>query len=84
MEVEEINWAALKASVTYNPSDSVAVIRTSENALSWQPVYLNEATGQAFINQDGRWQHAESVRGFLKFEKVRTKKYFDTATLQLI
>ena len=85
MEVAEINWADLKASFSYNPSDSVAVLRDlNYNAIEWAPVFLNEGGGEPCVNRDGRWRRVQDVPEFERFEQVRTKKYFDTATLQLI
>jgi len=76
------NWAKLKQTVTYTESDSLAVVRTSENALSWLPVFLNDWSGAPHISIDGRMELVDAVAGFERYETLKTKKLFDTATLE--
>jgi len=76
------NWAKLKQTVTYTESDSVAVVRTSENALSWLPVFLNDWSGAPHISIDGRMEPLDGIAGFERYETLKTKKLFDTATLE--
>jgi hypothetical protein len=78
------NWEELKQNVTYTESDSVAVVRTSENALSWLPVFLNDWSGAPHISVDGRWEPVDGIAGFERYEKLKTKKLFDTATGKLV
>ena len=79
-----VDWARLEQSFSYTESDSLAVIRTAENAIAWLPVHLNELTGEPAVSIDGHWRAAESVSGFERFEKARFKRLFDTATGTLI
>jgi hypothetical protein len=71
--------------VTYTESDSLAVIRDPNyNLVSLRPVFLNDWSGEPHVSIDGRWEPIDYVPGFLKFEKVKTKKLFDTATRQMV
>ena len=84
MEVAGIDWSNLKANFSYTESDSLAVIRTAENAIAWMPVFLNQATGEPCINRDGQWRAAETISGFERFEKARFKRLYDTAKGELV
>jgi hypothetical protein len=66
-----------------HPSDCVARVRTGLNSLGWYPVYLN-AAGQALIERYGKWETVESLAGCEDFEKLKTRKLFDTATGELV
>jgi hypothetical protein len=67
-------------------SDCVARVRTSENALGWFLVYLNEASGAAFIKRYDQWEPVEGLAGFEGYEPVKTKSkaLYDTSTNELI
>jgi hypothetical protein len=73
----------VKGAVTYAESDCIARVSTSENTLAWFPVYLNEGDGQAYISRFGKWEAIEGLAGFEGFEKLKTKRLFDTATGKL-
>jgi hypothetical protein len=47
---------------------------------------LREAQSHVDTNAapDGRWSRAEDVPGFERYEKMKFKRLFDTATLQQI
>jgi hypothetical protein len=46
-----VDWQKLKRSVTYTPSDSVAVIRDANyNLISWLPVFLNDWIGEPHVS----------------------------------
>lgn len=79
-----VDWEKLKQSVTYTESDSVAVVRTSENALSWLPVFLNDWSGAPHISIDGRMEPVDGIAGFERYEKTKFKRLFDTATGQMV
>ena len=88
---ENVNWNELKSGVTYRQSDSLAVIRTDSNALSYLPVFINAASGEPHIRQENEWHLAEHLpcnsRGFPRFEryqKLGRKKLLDTSTLELV
>jgi hypothetical protein len=65
-----IDWEELRKDFTYIESDSVAVIRNGTNSIHWEPVYLNAATSEAFIKDNG-WVPVREARGFERFEKVK-------------
>jgi len=80
-----VDWEKLKQSVTYAESDSVAVIRDPNyNLVSWLPVFLNDWSGAPHVSIDGRWEPVQDLNGFERYEKLKTKKYFNTATLELV
>lgn len=70
-------------------SDYVAVVRTSENSLAWEPLYHNQATGEAFLKRDGEWLAVARVEGIERYQelkplKPKIKTHFDTATLETV
>jgi hypothetical protein len=78
-------WTKLKQSVTFTESDSVAVIRDPNyNLVSWLPVFLNDWSRQPHVSIDGRMEPVEGLNGFERFEKLKTRKLFDTATGQMV
>jgi hypothetical protein len=77
-------WTKLKQSVTFTESDSVAVVRTSENSISWLPVHLNDWSGAPYISIDGRMEPVEDLKGVERYEKLKTKRLFDTATGRMV
>lgn len=81
---EETDWQELKSSVTYVESDSLAVIRTDYNALSWLPVYLNKQSGEPFLRTEDQWIPLNEVRNFERYQKINRKKLFDTSTLEVV
>jgi hypothetical protein len=82
--LEEFDWLKLKAEVTYTEGDHLAVIRDDENALSWEPIFYRQSDAACCIKWRGRWQLAETIPGLERFERVSSKKYFDTATLETV
>lgn len=91
---EKVNWQDLKAKVTYVESDSLAVVRNGRNSIQWLPVLLNAATDESFVRLYGELVPVGSLpiwdprnpasRGFVRYEKVRAKELFDTATLETV
>lgn len=79
----DFDWAG-RAAVNYLESDSVAVIRRRENSLAWLPVFLREADDAPFVKVDGDWIPVDGLLGFLRYEKSRTKKFYDTAKGKLV
>jgi len=79
----DFDWAG-RAAVSYLESDSVAVIRRRENCLAWLPVFLREADDEPFVCVDKKWLAVNALPGFLRFEKLRTKKLYDTAKDKLV
>jgi hypothetical protein len=86
MLAPNFSWSKVKAAVTYQPSDCLARVRTSANALAWFDVFLNAADGQAYIQRYGSWELVEGMPGFEGYEPVKTKSktQYDTATGELI
>lgn len=66
-------------------SNCVARVRTGLNALGWYPVFLNDS-GQAYIEQYGKWVAVEGLTGFEDFEKLKTKSHalYDTSTNEMV
>jgi hypothetical protein len=75
----EVDWELLKKEFEYVESDSVAVIRNDSNSIHWEPVFLNAATNEAFIKDNGKLIPVREVYGFKRFEKVKipTKSFFE-------
>jgi hypothetical protein len=86
MLAANFSWQDLKSKVTYLYSDSLARVRKGLNALGWYPVFLNEATGQAYIERYGECKLVEGLAGFEDFEKVKTKSkpLYDTSTGEML
>jgi hypothetical protein len=84
MHLPTVDWQALRSAVTYGPSDSMARVRTDHNAIGWFPVFINQASGGFFVERYGHWVGIDELPGFEGFERVPTKKIFDTATGKLI
>jgi hypothetical protein len=83
----DFDWQKLKEAISYLESDCMARIRTDENALGWFQVYLNEASGQAFIRRFGSWERVEDMRGFEAFERIKplkAKMWYHTGTAELV
>lgn len=79
------DWMKLKQGVTFRESDSLAVIRDPNyNLVSWLPVVLNDWSGAPHVSVDGRMEPIDALPGFERYEKVKTKRLFDTATGRLI
>ena len=85
MGVAGIDWSQLKQSVTFTESDSVAVIRDPNyNLVSWLPVFLNDWSGAPHVSIDGRSEPVQDLNGFERYEKLKTKKLYNTATGELV
>lgn len=72
---------------SYIPMLSMAVVRTSQNALAWLPLFQIEGTTDYVVYLRGRWQSIEGLAGLERFEEVKplkTIKLYDTATNEVI
>ena len=54
------------------------------NSLAWRPVFLRESDNAPFVKIDGEWIPVDGLQGFLRYEKSRTKKLYDTAKRKLV
>ena len=67
--------------ISFQKTDWVAIIRAAdENTLAWEPVFVRQSDGACFIKRYGKYEAAESVTGFVKYERVKplpTKKLYD-------
>lgn len=84
MLAPDFSWQDLKSKVTYLESDALARVRVGANALGWFPVYLNEASGAAFIKRYDQWWRVEGMVGFEGFEKLKTKQLFNPLTGEMV
>jgi hypothetical protein len=84
MLAPDFSWQDLKSKVTYAESDSLARVRTSENALGWFLVYLNEATGEPHIRRYDRWETIAGLKGFEGFEKLKAKELYNPLTGEMV
>jgi len=86
MLTDSVDWQQLRASVSYVESNSVAVIRRTENAIEYAPVFLNAGTNECFIRSEGSWVPLTEVKGFERYaeNKIPVHRMFDTATLECI
>lgn len=64
-------------------SDSVALIKGRDNSLGWLPVYL-DADNNPFVKVNGAWLSVTGLEGFQRFEKVRRRKLYNTATGKMV
>lgn len=85
MLATDVNWNQIKATVTYQNTEWVAILRPAENTIANEPAFIRESDGACFIKRYGRFEPAESAPGFVKFEENRWRKRFlDTSTLEMI
>lgn len=64
-------------------SDSVALIKGRDNSLSWLRVYL-DPDNNCFVKRNGTWVPVDGLKGFQRFEKVRSNKLCNTATGKMV
>jgi hypothetical protein len=74
MLVKDVDWHEIKANVTYEVTDWVAIIRTSINTIANEPVLVRQSDGGCFVKRYGLYQAAETVPGFIKFEERPWRK----------
>ena len=86
----------IKKQVSCVESDSIAEIRTGENAVGRFPVYFNAATGEPYVRIYGKWHAASDLKtydphnprstGIVRYETLKplTRKFLDTATLEIV
>jgi len=77
------DWAATRTALNFIQSDSVAVVTRGQNCLGWLPVFLRESDNAPHVRIDGDWIPVDGLQ-FLRFEKVRTKKLYNTAQDKLV
>jgi len=79
---------AIRANLNFIESDSLAVIYRRENCPAWLPVHIRESDGELFIWIDREWHAMNALPArigkFVRFEKARTKKLYDTARDRLV
>jgi hypothetical protein len=62
-----------------------AIIRTAANAIANEPVLIRQSDGGCYVKRYGKYETAESVPGFVKYERRPwPKRLLDTATLETI
>jgi len=79
MLANESNWNEIKAKVSYTETDWTATIRTGANTIANEPVFIRQSDGECFVRRYGRYEVADTVPGFVRYERLDRKKYFDTA-----
>lgn len=85
MLVKDVDWHEIKASVSYDQTDWIAVICTGANTIANEPVLVRRSDGGCFIKRYGRFEPVESAPGFMRYErKPWRKRLLDTATLEVI
>jgi hypothetical protein len=85
MLATEFDWSGLKAEVTYQDTDWIAIIRTSVNTIANEPVLVRQSDGGCFVKRHGKYEPAETVPGFVKYERRPwRKRLLDTATQEVI
>jgi hypothetical protein len=77
------DWASRTHTFTFQASDWVAIIHT-DDLTSNEPIFIRD-DGLCFIKRYGNFELAESVPGFVKYERRPwRKRLLDTATLETI
>jgi hypothetical protein len=85
MLVRDVDWHEIKASVSYDQTDWIAIIRTSVNTIANEPVLIRQSDGGCFVKRYGHYEAAETVPGFVKYERRPwRKRLLDTATQEVI
>jgi hypothetical protein len=62
----------------------IAVVRTSSNALAFEPTYQTRENGPVFVYWDGALKPTQTVPGFERLELRNRKRAFDTSTLETV
>jgi hypothetical protein len=85
MLAKEVDWDEIKAKVTYQTTDWIAIIRTDINTVANEPVLVRQSDGACFVKRWGQYELAETVPGFVRYEhRPWRKRLLDTATLETI
>jgi hypothetical protein len=69
MLATDFDWSGLKAEVTYQDTDWIAIIHTGANTIANEPVLVRQSDGWCFVRRYGKFEPAESVPGFVKYER---------------
>jgi hypothetical protein len=85
MLAKDVDWHEIKADVTYDAIDWIAVIRTNINTIANEPVLVRQSDSGCFVRRYGRYELAETVPGFSRYERRPwRKRLLDTATQEVI
>ena len=85
MLAKDVDWHEIKANVTYDPTDWVAVLRVDKNTIANEPVLVRQSDSACFVKRWGQYELAETVPGFVRYERRPwRKRLLDTATLETI
>jgi hypothetical protein len=85
MLAKEVDWDEIKAKVTYQTTNWIAIIRTGINTVANEPVFVRLSDGACFVKRWGQYELAENVPGFVRYERRPwRKRLLDTATLETI
>jgi len=68
----------------YNQIDWIAIIRTGSNSYDYLPIFQKESNGACFVKWRGKMELAESIDGFIRFERPWRKRLLDTRTQEII
>ena len=84
----DFDWQALRESVNYLPSDSMAVLCSDDGqVLALFPVLIRESDGECFIKPYDSWEPVSEARfgnaRFSRYEKIVVPQVLNTATLAL-
>jgi hypothetical protein len=69
---------------SFKPAGYVATVRTNGNTLAYLDVFVDEGTTDCFVYLRGRWERTEGLAGLERFDAIKTKKLYDTATNEVI
>lgn len=64
-------------------SDALAVVR-SDNAIYNLPVFINAPTNECFVKPYGQFVPVSGLKGFQRYERIRTKQSLNSATQELV
>jgi hypothetical protein len=82
---KDLDWHEIKANVTYEMTEWVAVLRVDTNTIANEPVFVRQSDGGCFVRRYGKVEQAENVPGFVRYERRPwRKRLLDTATLETI